>query len=152
MGTGHKNKVFRYVIFFRGTHLILYLPSGQTYCRWEHWRRYGRGSVYIQCVFQKHTMRHGTHCSRDVCWKRLAIYKRVFLFLKLTKLCIFQGRSFILTAAMGLLLDGPLHRMNVAEITNSITCMYEQMRTLACKYDNWFYESRNEFPKARVSS
>lgn len=51
-----------------------------------------------------------------------------------------RGRSLMLTAAMGILIDGPISNINynVEQIIGSITCMYEQMKTMACQYDIQF--------------
>ncbi|XP_059079797.1 protein sneaky-like [Tigriopus californicus] len=55
-----------------------------------------------------------------------------------------RGRSLMLTAAMGILIDGPINNINynVEQIIGSVTCMYEQMKTMACRYDIQF---RNVF-------
>lgn len=47
-----------------------------------------------------------------------------------------RGRAFILTAAMGLLLDGPINSINynVEQIVASLTCMYSQMKIMACRF------------------
>eukprot|EP00095_Tigriopus_kingsejongensis_P011211 maker-scaffold263_size232787-snap-gene-1.30 protein:Tk11211 transcript:maker-scaffold263_size232787-snap-gene-1.30-mRNA-1 annotation:"hypothetical protein LOTGIDRAFT_155733" len=51
-----------------------------------------------------------------------------------------RGRSFMLTAAMGLLIDGPIGSINynIEQVIQSLTCMYDQMRILACQYDAQF--------------
>ena len=43
----------------------------------------------------------------------------------------------MLTAAAGLLIDGPVSSINynVEQIIDTLTCMYDQMRIMACRYD-----------------
>jgi hypothetical protein len=51
-----------------------------------------------------------------------------------------RGRAFILTAGMGFLIDGPLNSINfnVEQIVHSLTCMYSQMKTMACRFKTNF--------------
>ncbi len=53
---------------------------------------------------------------------------------------MFIGRSLLLTAAMGLLLEGPINSINynVEQVVNSITCMYNEMSLLACQFQLQF--------------
>ena len=46
----------------------------------------------------------------------------------------------MLTAATGILIDGPINSINhnVEQIIDSVTCMYEQMRVMACRYEAQF--------------
>ena len=41
---------------------------------------------------------------------------------------------------MGILIDGPINSINqnVEQIIDSVTCMYEQMRVMACRYEAQF--------------
>ena len=47
-----------------------------------------------------------------------------------------RGRGFLMTAAFGFLLDGPINTIdfNVQEVVRAITCMYEQV---------WHLHNRN---------
>ena len=47
-----------------------------------------------------------------------------------------RGRAFILTAGMGLLIDGPVDSINtnLEQIVTSVTCMYTHMKSLACRF------------------
>ena len=46
----------------------------------------------------------------------------------------------MLTAAMGMLIDGPVGSINhnLDQVVNSLTCMYEQMKVMACRYQVQF--------------
>ena len=46
----------------------------------------------------------------------------------------------MLTAAMGLLLDGPVKSINynVEQVVNSLSCMYNEMSLLACQFQTQF--------------
>ena len=46
----------------------------------------------------------------------------------------------MLTAAIGILLDGPIKSINynLEEIVYSLSCMYNEMSQLACHYDVQF--------------
>ena len=50
------------------------------------------------------------------------------------------GRSLMLTAAMGIVLDGPVRSINynLEQIVNSLSCMYNEMSQLACHYQVQF--------------
>ena len=47
-----------------------------------------------------------------------------------------RGRSVLLSLAAGLLLTGPVNtiRENILGITNAITCMYQQVKSIADQY------------------
>ncbi|XP_063727930.1 uncharacterized protein LOC134855357 isoform X3 [Symsagittifera roscoffensis] len=44
-----------------------------------------------------------------------------------------RGRAFMITSAFAILLTGPVHtiEMNIQEVVDSLTCLYEQMRDMA---------------------
>ena len=62
------------------------------------------------------------------------------------KTCIYKslatrrGRGFMLTAAFGFLLEGPIDTIetNVQEVVRGITCMYQQVKVFASVHVNKF--------------
>jgi hypothetical protein len=53
---------------------------------------------------------------------------------------VFLGRALMLTAATGLLLDGPIKSINynIEQIINSLSCMYNEMSLMACRFQVQF--------------
>lgn len=65
---------------------------------------------------------------------------RCYLNLLLPSLCTGRGRSLLLTMAFGLLLDGPVRSIsnNLDQVSNFATCMYEEMKLMACRFTSGY--------------
>ena len=64
-------------------------------------------------------------------------HTRCILMLILPGIVAGRGRAFLLTIAVGFLIEGPISSVNynVNEVVESTACMYESMKSLACSFN-----------------
>ena len=69
-----------------------------------------------------------------------SVRMRCSLALMVPSLVAKRGRSFMLTFAMGLLIKGPVNtiQFNLQELVRCFTCMYEEIKGLAERFQNTF--------------
>ena len=56
-----------------------------------------------------------------------------------------RGRAFLLTVVLGLLIEGPVNSINynINQIIESIVCMYNSMKNMACRFTNQIQADMN---------